>query len=263
METNDKLSKIGKALEIFPEAYDDVIKPAAVEVGKTLALIPSAVNAALLPVRQWILERDFKLAEIEKLLAQKLSSVEAEKIQTPETYVAIPALQAISYSYDSDELRELYANLLAKAMNLDTKDQVHPSFVEMIKQMSPIDASLFELIYERSHTPLIDLYVETKTGNLGHIYNLSWITTYSFSDISVSIDNLQRIGLLEIPHNQEYISNSEYDVVRQTPDYIHAKSKLQELDQGDIGETRKFIRKNALAKSFYKTCVLPTFAKEC
>ena len=132
METNDKLSKIGKALEIFPEAYDDVIKPAAVEVGKTLALIPSAVNAALLPVRQWILERDFKLAEIEKLLAQKLSSVEAEKIQTPETYVAIPALQAISYSYDSDELRELYANLLAKAMNLDTKDQVHPSFVEMI-----------------------------------------------------------------------------------------------------------------------------------
>lgn len=53
---------------------------------------------------------------------------------TPEAYVAVPALQAISYSMNSEELRNMYANLLAKAIDIDEKDKVHPAFVELIKQ---------------------------------------------------------------------------------------------------------------------------------
>ena len=49
-----------------------------------------------------------------------------EKIVEPEPYVAVPAIQAISYAMNSDELRNLYANLLAKSMIKDTKDTVHP-----------------------------------------------------------------------------------------------------------------------------------------
>lgn len=36
------------------EIYDDALKPAAQEAGKTLALIPQTINAALAPLRQWI-----------------------------------------------------------------------------------------------------------------------------------------------------------------------------------------------------------------
>ena len=38
---------------------------------------------------------------------------------------------------NSKELRDLYANLPAKAMNSDTKDTVHPAYLETIKQLSP------------------------------------------------------------------------------------------------------------------------------
>lgn len=69
------------------------------------------------------------MAETEKLLEQKLKNIDEEKIVSPESYVAVPAIQAISYSMNSDELRNLYANLLAKAMVTPTKDAVHPSFV--------------------------------------------------------------------------------------------------------------------------------------
>ena len=121
----DKLaSGVGKAIKTVPDLYDDALKPATQESGKTLALIPRAINAALVPLRQWIAEREYKLAETEKLLAKKLEHVGEEKIVTPEAYVAVPAIQAISYSMNSEELRNLYANLLAKAMNSDTKDQV-------------------------------------------------------------------------------------------------------------------------------------------
>lgn len=58
-----------------------------------------------------------------------------------EPYVAIPAIQQISYSYDSDELRDMYANLLANFMDKERSDLVHPSFVEVIKQLNPDEAS--------------------------------------------------------------------------------------------------------------------------
>ena len=73
----------------------------------------------------------------------------------------MPALQAISYSMDSEELRNMYANLLAKAMNVDEKDKVHPAFVELIKQMAPREALILDGIFKSPLTPLIDLSVRT------------------------------------------------------------------------------------------------------
>lgn len=138
---------VGEAINTVPEIYDDGLKPATKEAGQTLALIPRAINAALSGIRQWIANREYKVAETEKLLAIKLEHVGEEKIVPPEPYIAVPALQAISYSMDSEELKNLYANLLAKAMNSDTKDQVHPSFVEIIKQLSPMDAIVLKKNY--------------------------------------------------------------------------------------------------------------------
>ncbi len=62
---------VGKAIETVPDLYDDAFKSATQESGKTLALIPRVINAALVPLRQWIAEREYKLAETEKLLAKK------------------------------------------------------------------------------------------------------------------------------------------------------------------------------------------------
>lgn len=70
----DKLAGgIGKTIETVPDLYDDALKPATQESGKTLALIPRAINAALVPLRQWIAEREYKIAETEKLLAKNWS----------------------------------------------------------------------------------------------------------------------------------------------------------------------------------------------
>ena len=44
------LDAAGKTLEVAPKLYDDVIQPAAQESGKTLGVIPRAINAALVPI---------------------------------------------------------------------------------------------------------------------------------------------------------------------------------------------------------------------
>ena len=73
---------VGKAIEVVPDIYDDGLKPTAQESGKTLALIPRTINAALVPLRQWIAEREYKLAETEKLIAQRLADIPPERIVT-------------------------------------------------------------------------------------------------------------------------------------------------------------------------------------
>ena len=245
-----------KAVETIPEVYDDALKPAAQESGKTIALIPRTINAALVPLRKWIPEQEYSLAETEKILAKKLEHVGEEKIVTPNAYVAVPAIQAISYSMDSEELRNLYANLLAKAMNIDTKECVHPAFVELIKQMSPIDAIMIKGIYEKTVTPLIDLCIEYEEGGMNHYrYNISWITILSYDQICVSLNNLERLGLIEIPYGEYYSEDKNYNVIRETTEYKRIEDELRNKYNGKVHENKKYIKHNSLGKSFYEVCI--------
>lgn len=250
------LDATGKAVEAVPDLYEDSLKPTVQESGKVLSLIPRTINAALVPLRKWIANKEYSLAETEKLLEKKLEHVGEDKIVTPEAYVAVPAIQAISYSMDNDELRNLYANLLAKSMNVDTKNLVHPSFVEIIKQMSPIDAIVFKGIFESAITPVIDLFIKLPEGGEDcHKYNISWMQFTSYDTILVSIDNLIRLGLIEIPYDRSYTNDENYEHVRKTTDYIGIKKELEALNRGTVSENKKFIKKTALANSFYSICV--------
>ena len=74
---------------------------------------------------------------------------------------------------DSVELRNMYDNILVKAMNVDEKEKVDSVFVELIKQMAPREALILDGIFKSPLTPLIDLSVRTDKGNDNHIYNIS------------------------------------------------------------------------------------------
>lgn len=255
-EADSIIEGSGKLLDTVPEIYDDAFKPATQETGKTIALIPRAINAALVPLRKWIAEREYSLAETEKLLAKKLEMVDEEKIVTPEAYVAVPALQAISYSMDSKELRNLYANLLSKAMNIDEKDKVHPAFVEIIKQLTPKEAMILNRIMESVITPVLDLsFRVNNSGNTLHKYNFTWLIEYSYEEVALAVDNLQRMGLIEIPYGESYTDDKNYDSVRKNADYIAYKKVLETKTNGTVDETKKYIKKTALAHSFYEVCM--------
>ena len=259
---SDGLNKLaeglGEAIRSVPELYQDAFQPTTQETGKTLSLIPRTINAALLPLRQWIAEREYKLAETEKLLAKKLEHVCEDKIVTPEAYVAVPALQAISYSMNSEELRELYANLLAKAMNSDTKDLVHPSFVEIIKQMSPMDAKIFKEIVTAPACPLISIKIRQQDGGEQfYADNCSWISDYSLVQCRTSFDNLTRLGLIQIPSGLSYTHKELYNLVKSNPLFIQAENECKNnLIQGqEIIYIEEFIKMNDLCKLFYNICV--------
>lgn len=270
---NNLIDGIGKAVDKVPEIYDDGLKPATQESGKTLSLIPRTINAALAPLRQWIAQKEYNVAETEKLLAQKLENIDQRKIVTPEPYVAVPAMQAISYSMNSQGLRDLYANLLAKSMNADTKDIVHPAFVEIIKQLSPLDARILNIIFEEENFPVVELEVSEYTHDVSKLdieyldlsgenpirtFTAKGITIIDFvppKSVLLSLDNLLSLKLI----NEAFSSEPDAPKsIKMSASYQHAKSELHKYLASPFFKYQEFceyLQLSTLGKSFHKICV--------
>lgn len=241
--------------------YEDLLQPSVCETGKFLGRIPQLVNAALAPLDCWIAERQNHVEKTKQLLAQNLANADPEKIVSPEPYVAVPAIQALSYSMNSDELRHLYANLLSKSIYSDTKSSVHPAFTEIIKNLSPLDCRVLE---EIMHTPYQELgCYELRVGTVGessfHV-SFPYVTQITLADpmtIATSIDNLTRNKLIE-PADFHFDDDRMYSPIRNT-DFYQAitNSFLSNPNNQELRPYKKSIKSTSFGRSFYNVCCTP------
>lgn len=254
----DKLAgAIGDTLKTAPTIYEDTLQPTVQEVGKFVARIPRAINAAFSGLDKWILNKEYAIDETKKLLEEKLENIDPQKIVEPEAYVAVPAIQAISYSMNSEELRNLYANLLAKAMNYDTKDFVHPAYVNIINQMTPLDAKVLQFILEKpDHDfPIISLIARNATSSITLQPNITPMTISSIDTISISIENLSRNNLIYVTDD---INSEGYDCIYNNKSY----AEYCEIQQNNLTSKYPILateKRNCilspLGKSFCDICM--------
>ncbi len=227
------------------EIYNDAIAPVTHPTAQTLGLIPRAIKAALFPIEKWIIQKEHAVKEIERLLEKKLQNTAPEKIVTPEAYIAVPAMQAISYSMDNEEIRDMYAALLSKAINSDTKANVHPAFVDIIKQLSPADAQFFRYLSDVSQIPICKVRHQYRLISLDTLSELNGdtddadnstpftdleylgkdlasdltiarIDDLSSQQISLSLSNLSRLGIISINYGSA-MDESEYESFTMLP----------------------------------------------
>lgn len=204
------------------KAYDDLVHPSAKRIGEIVSLLPRAIGVALTPLEKYVLNGEYSLKATKKLLEEKLKDVDPEQIKTPEAYVAVPALQAIAYTTDNETLRDLFANLLAKAMQEDTADTVHPAFVEIIKQLSPDDAYTLKCFKNSHNLPIVNIcgnppIVTEKISGFSNVHIVLhqnvFIANSEIGDIgrqSTSITSLDRLGLVDISFDGSSLTTS-YD----------------------------------------------------
>lgn len=187
---------------VAKDVYEDGAKPAVQATGKLIGLVPRAINAALSPLEKWILQSEYNVEETKHLLAKKLENVSPDLIEPPEAHVAVPAMQYISYCMDNEELRDMYANLLANSMNKVVKNGVHPGFVEIIKQLCPDEAKILKFLAQNETIPTITLRYEDDNGwgvpivknftNIGELAKCEDVF-----ETNKYFDNFIRLGLLE------------------------------------------------------------------
>lgn len=258
--TSEIAKEVAKNVPV-KEIYDDVLKATTNSVGEVVSLIPRAINVAFLPLHQWILNREYNINETKKLLEKKLENVKPESIVSPETYVAIPAIQSISYCMDNEELREMYANLLAGSMIKETKDNVHPSFVEIIKQLSPDEAKLLKSIYKYKYHPYITLKRKNK-GERGSIELIEYFTLIAkeskcdvVENLPKYLENLERLKLITIYRESFLTTPGTYDDLKKHIDITKYTSIVDdEMYEYEVRE--RFFKISNYGESFCLSCVI-------
>lgn len=237
--------------------------------GKTAANIVNisvkAVDAALLPLYGLVWGADKIKEWINHDVAERLKDVPEENLITPDPAVAGPALEAIRFTGNSTELRDMFAKLLATSMNSQTKKSAHPSYVEIIKQLNTDEAKILNYLSGAgraySSMPLIDIQTHQKTRAAGFhtvINNFSDISEKAgcvFPDnISVYLDNLARLKIIDVIETHKLTDERQYEILeshRKIKPYLDITSS----EVINFKSVRKLMRVTAFGKVFISACL--------
>lgn len=262
--TKDIIDSVKGVVEAVP-IYPDMIQPAAKELSKGLVTIAKAVNLALAPLEGivWGYEK-IKSIFIPKV-EERLKNVPPENIVTPKINVAGPIVEALRYTGSEEVLSDMYANLLAASMDKATATTAHPAFTEIIKQLTPDEAKLIALFPSDPFMPLIDIRQQSKLqpeeGHVTLIANYSTLGDMAGCEhldlVPAYIDNLIRLGLMEIPAGLWYSRSDIYDELENSKTVKSIKSAIEKKDPAkEVRFQRKFLIITSLGKQFAKVCIV-------
>lgn len=216
--------------------YQDVVQPAAKEVGQALQTVAKTIHILLAPVSGLVWGYEQIKEFVSTRVAERLQDVPPERLTTPEPNIAGPALESLRYTGHNKDLRELYAALLATAMDSGTMHQAHPSFVEIIRQLSSDEALMLHELVKTMEAPMIDIRNESINPSIGghwvlkHFSFLPYISGCTQPELgNVYLVNLQRLGLVELRENYQIYPKGGLDPYREIEDHPIVKAISTEI----------------------------------
>ena len=236
------------------------------------------VNKKLEPIRQWASYGIENNEKLEQEVQKRLAGTSPDDIITPPKEIAVPTIIANSYT-DSDVLRSLYANLLSKAMD-KTERSAHPSYVEIIKQLSSDEALLLKsTLLLKESIPICSLRCQkpSKFYNTDKLtlhpqniiraftegydllpYYIPQITLFSPDELSIMIDNLLRLKLIDLPYDQYLTAKDSYIIFYKDAFVTDIQNSLEtdEASEGfELAHIMKMISPTPYGRMFYNVCV--------
>jgi hypothetical protein len=199
------MSDPNKIIEtVAKEAYSDLVRPSTSPIGEAISGI---IKAVLHYPRYWAKIQDIileeKVARFKQNLIEKTNKIPQERKILPHPSILGPSIQALEYAIVDDEISDLFANLIASAM--DSDKNTHPSFVEIIKQVNSDEAKIIKGISEYVFCRVLMIV------SLKRFYKASFTLTINHSNLfhvapelssyakeEVFLDNLKRLEIINI-----------------------------------------------------------------
>jgi hypothetical protein len=185
----------------------------------------------------------FELGQFEADLNQHLKDVPDENLQTPPGHVLGPAMQGLVFTLDEPDLKEMYLKLLTAASDDRRPDDAHPSFAQIIRELSSEEAGLLKWGLSRLQLAIARVKLVTHPNQdfevlQNHILQWSDIGQRTFAELagrSAFVDNWNRLGLISVTYIERLShrdpSSDPYGWVEQMPDYPTFEKQLDENGQ--------------------------------
>lgn len=208
----------------LPESVDNAVKnltdKPTVTIGETISdclfLVFGGISQkANLKRAKYAIELEHFKSELE----EKLNVIPEEKLVEPNIHVICTALDNMRFCVEEETLRDMFSSLIANSINSDKTNLVHPSYGEIIKQMTSLDASIFIWMSERNLLPIMKIESRSPSGFNKRVLskNLIWEDWGNIDKVVASLDNLQRLKLIDITFDSCYAVKNIYEQLRQRP----------------------------------------------
>jgi hypothetical protein len=211
------------------------VKVAGGELAKTAATLTKTLNVMLLPLAAvtfaYDKAREYFSSKFQEELAEASAQIPSESITQPKPSIAGPALQGLAFALDEPDLKRMYLNLLASAMDGRAPDAVHPAFVELIRQLTAEEATLLRhILATPGGVPIAEIRLQEKaTGGYRmlqtHVLNLGDVDpvtkTYTIIEnprLAAMVDNWTRLGLARVTYASSFEDKKLYAWVKSRPE---------------------------------------------
>lgn len=237
----DLIKEIVETPAILKEIYGDLAKPGIQQAGKALSTIIGLGNTILWPAA--LLNEKAKIALENNLnkYRKKIKGVPEEEIIEVPPEIGVPIAEKLSY-VTNEELSEMYTELLAKASQLSKANVAHPSFVNVINNISPDEAILLKSIKGMQGVPFIEVRLKKKQKNEWQTLNsmqagISCLSSLKYpQNVHAYFSNLEGLGIFQIRQDVFMVGENIYEPLEN-----HAKASYTQMEQQLQGQDQEII----------------------
>lgn len=259
---NEIESELAKAAgTVATDVAEDLVRPTSKSVGDNLGLMVDGVMGWLgYWGKKQQIKREIYLENYKKQISKKVAAIPEDKLIEPPMRIVGPAIEASKYFIEETTCRDMFAQLIASACNSDISNAVHPSFPEIIKQLSPLDARFLLLFKKRKTFPAAQLTERDSHNKLTPYHSILFdfmdipndFTSSDQIELSKSVDNLIRFGLMV--KNREVIE-LDYDYNKFKHHWIYTGVQKTISEGSKIELHRYRLELTLLGQDFVKSCI--------
>lgn len=254
----DLLKEIVQSPAILKEIYGDLAKPGVQQVGKALESIIGLGNTVLWPVTLLNEKAKITLEDNLEKYRKKLEATPEEEVCKVAPEIGVPIAEKLSY-VTNEELSEMYTELLSKASIKQKANVAHPSFVNIISNISPDEAILIKSIVGMPGIPFIEVQLRSKSTKEWlpldpMMPGFSCLKKLQFpNNVHAYVSNLEGLGIFQIRQGSYLRAKNIYEPLEE-----QAKSRYSHRGKNHQDKTiiikRGIIEITPLAKLLLRAC---------
>ena len=203
-----------------------VIRIAAGALGGAIGgAIGGPIGGTLIPVIEYTFDyiqrsqiyQNLCIEDLLQRIFNKCRKIPNDQLQEPPLNIIGPALEASKYYISVEEMREIFANLLAHACDKEMNEFIHPAFVEIIKQMSSDECKMIKYLHEspsipKQYIPMLKIRQQINNGGVDlmpYFSDICYITGCQYpKKFPEYLNNLHRLGLVEVFYDR-FLTNEK------------------------------------------------------
>lgn len=228
-------------------------------------------------------KREAEVEELKQSLKKELSQIPEENKREPRLCVVGPAMTASKYCIEEAELRSMFAKLIASASDTKKYMYAHPAFANIISQLSPFEAKILKdtplllcsnpcckIRYQKTNPDEKSIFTSVSEGFTIYehfiIFDKFDITQEELSLHAAVLENLQRLGLCEVPPTYHISDEQLYQKYKNIPalnvflnnekhDFRSNKIYLNNEQDYDIRFIKEVVNPTSFGKMFKIACI--------